>query len=175
MEGDAAPGSGVWKVATITVGMIAAGACGYSFILYSAFSTELAAARTDGKLAHHEIVNLRAELSSTEVQANALQEKLQSAQVRLAARSRRPLPIRLSFHDALRSGKVAVLHNLAGADLEVVLEVRSPGSGEHVRRSLVINAHGQLEIGAAQGWRFEPGQIVTLEKDQYRSIVRIVS
>ena len=103
MEGDAAPGSGMWKVATITVGMIAAGACGYSFILYSAFSTELAAARTDGRLAHQELVNLRAELSSTEVQANALQEKLQSAQARLVARSRRQLPVQLSFHDALRS------------------------------------------------------------------------
>jgi hypothetical protein len=175
MEGGAASGSGVWRVATITVGMIAAGACGYSFILYDAFSTELAAARTDGKLAHQEIVSLRAELNSAEVQANALQEKLQSAQARLAARARRQLPIRLSFHDALRSGKVAVLHNLADADLEVVLEVRSPASGEHVRRSLVINAHGLLEIGAAQGWRFSPGQIVTLEKDQYRPIVRIVS
>jgi hypothetical protein len=121
-------------------------------------------------------MSLRAELSSTEAQANALQEKLQSAQARLAARSRRPLPIQLSFHDAvLRSGKVAVLHNLAGADLELVLEVRSPASGEHVRQSLVINAHGLLQIGAAQGLRFAPGQIVTLENDQYRPIVRIVS
>jgi hypothetical protein len=175
MEEEASNGSGVWKVAAITVGMIAAGACGYSFILYSAFSTELAAARTDSTIAHREVVNLRTELNSTEVQANALQEKLLSAEARLAARSRRQLPIQLSFHDALRSGKVAVLHNLAGADLEVVLEVRSPASGEHVRRSLVINAHGLLEIGAAQGWRFSPGQIVTLEKEQYRPIVRVVS
>jgi hypothetical protein len=175
MEEDASNCSGVWKVASITVGMIAAGACGYSFILYSAFSTELAAARTDRNVAHNEVVTLKAELTSTEAQANALQERLQSAQERLAARSRRLLPVQLSFHDALRSGKVAVLHNLAGVDLEVVLEVRSPTSGEHVRRSLVINAHGLLEIGAAQGWRFSPGQIVTVEKEQYRPIVRIVS
>jgi uncharacterized protein YlxW (UPF0749 family) len=176
VEEGAADGSSVWKVAAIALGMIAAGACAYSFILFSAFSTELAAARIDSKLAHNDVMNLRAELSSTEAQANALQEKLQSAQARLAARSRRPLPIRLSFHDAvLHSEKVAVLHNLAGADLEVVLEVRSPASGEQVRRSLVINAHGLLRIGAAQGLRFAPGQIVTLENDQYRPVVRIVS
>jgi len=174
-EDGASNGSGVWQVATIAVGMIAAGACAYGFILYGAFSTELAAARIDANLAHNEAANLKAELTATEAQVNALQEKLQSAQARLAARSRRQLPVRLSFHDGLRSGKVAVLHNLAGADLEVVLEVRSPTSGERVRRSLVINAHGLLEIGAAQGWRFSPGQIVTLEKDQYRPIVRIVS
>jgi hypothetical protein len=32
-----------------------------------------------------------------------------------------------------------------------------------------------LQIGAAQGWRFAPGQIVTLDSDKYRPIVRIVS
>ena len=176
MEDDASDRATVWKVATVALGMIAAGACGYSFVLYSAFSTELSAARVDSNRAHDEIVSLRSELNSTEAQADALQDKLQSTQARLAARSRRALPVQLSFHDAsLRSGKVAVLHNLAAADLEVVLEVRSPASGEHLRRSLVINAHGLLEIGAAQGWRFAPGQIVTLENDRFRPIVRIVS
>jgi hypothetical protein len=176
MENDASGGGTVWKVATISLGMIASGACAYSFILYSSLSTELAAARSDSSLAHNEIASLRSELNSTEAQADAVQEKLQSTQARLAARSRRELPVQLSFHDAVqRSGEVAVLHNLAGADLEVMLEVRSPASGEHIRRPLVINAHGLLEIGAAQGWRFAPGQIVTLENDRYRPIVRIVS
>lgn len=176
MEDDASNGSAVWKVATIALGMIAVGACAYSFMLYSAFSTDLAAARKDIKLAHNEVVNLIAQLKSTEAQANAVQEKLVRTQARLAARSRRDLPIRLSFHDAgLRSGKVAVLHNLADADLEIVLEVHSPASDEHVKRPLVISAHGMLQIGAAQGWRFAPGQIVTLDSDKYRPIVRIVS
>jgi hypothetical protein len=176
MEDDPSDGSTVWKVATIALGMIAVGACAYSFMLYGAFSTELAAARIDSKLAHNEVVNLRARLNSTEAQASALEEKLLSTQARLAAQSRRDLPIQLSFHDAVRrSGKVAVLHNLADADLEVLLEMHSPASGEHVRRPLVINALGLLEIGAAQGWRFAPGQIVTLDNNQYRPLVRIVS
>jgi hypothetical protein len=176
MEDDASNGSSVWQAATLALGLIASGVCTYSFILYNSFSTELAAARIDSNLAHSEIVSLRSELSTTEAQADAVQEKLQSTQARLAARLRHELPVRLSFHDAVRrSGKVAVLHNLAGADLELVLEVSSPGSGEHIRRPLVINAHGLLEIGAAQGWRFTPGQIVTLENDRYRPIVRIVS
>jgi hypothetical protein len=175
VEEEVSNGDGVWRVATIALGMIAAGACAYSFMLYSALSTDLAAARIDRNLTHNEVVHLRAELISAETLADSLQQKLQSAQARLAARSLRELPIRLSFHDALRSGKVAVLRNLTNADLEVVLEVRSPASGEHVRRALVINAHGLLQIGVAQGWQFAPGQIVTLEKDQYRPIVRIVS
>jgi len=176
MNDDASNGSAVWKVATIALGMITVGVCAYSFMLYSALSTDLAAARNDGNLAHNEVVNLRVQLDSAEAQANALAEKVARAQARLAARSRRDLPIQLSFHDAgLRSGKVAVLHNLAAADLEIVLDVHSTASGEHVRRRLVINAHGMLQIGAAQGWRFAPGQIVTLDNDKYRPLVRIVS
>jgi len=176
MQDDAANGSAVWKVATIALGMIAVGACAYGFMLYSAFSTELAAAKLDINLARNEVVNLRAQLNSAEALANGVREKLRSTQARLATQSRRALPIRLSFHDAVhRSGKVAVLRNLADADLEVVLEVHNPASGEHVRRPLVITAHGLLEIGAAQGWQFAAGQIVTLENDRYRPIVRIVS
>jgi hypothetical protein len=176
MEDDASNGSTVWKLATIALGMIAVGACAYSFMLYSALSTDLAAARNDINLAHNEVVNLTAQLNSAEAQANAVAETLLRAQAQLAAHSRRHLPIQISFHDAgLRSGKVAVLHNLADVDLEIVLEVKSPGSGEHVERPLVISAHGMLQIGAAQGWRFAPGQIVTLDNDKYQPLVRIVS
>ena len=177
MEDDASDSRPVWKLATIALGMIALGACAYSFVLYSEFSAELAAARNDIDLAHQELVTLRSQLSSMEAQADADQLLIQSRhEHQAAAQSTRDLPIELSFHDALsRSGKVAVLHNLADADLEIVLEVESPASGEHLRRPLVINAHGMLQFGAAQGWQFSPGQIVTLNHDSYRPIVRIVS
>jgi hypothetical protein len=176
MDDDASNDSSTWRVATIALGMIAVGACAYSFMLYRALSTDLADARIDGRLAHNEVVNLMAQLNSTEAQANAVHQELLSTRARLAAQSRRDLPIRLSFRDAvLRPGKVAVLRNSADADLEVVLDVHSTVSGEHVRRPLVITAHGLLEIGVAQGWQFAPGQIVTLENDHYRPIVRIIS
>jgi hypothetical protein len=177
MEDNASDSRPVWKLATIAFAMIALGACAYSFVLYSQFSTELAAARNDLDLAHQEVLTLRSQLSSMEAQADADQLILQSRQEpQAAARPQRDLPIELSFHDAVsRSGKVAVLHNLADADLEIVLEVESPASGEQMRRPLVINAHGMLQFGAAQGWQFSPGQIVTLNHDSYRPLVRIVS
>ena len=155
MENDASGGGTVWKVATISLGMIASGACAYSFILYSSLSTELTAARIDSNLAHNEIVSLRSELNSTEAQADAVQEKLQSTQARLAAQPRRELPVRLSFHDAvLRSGKVAVLHNLAGADLEVVLEVRK----DNPRARRLYLRHGFTEIGIRRGY-YQPSGV----------------
>jgi hypothetical protein len=112
-----------------------------------------------------------------EERANAREEQqLQITRARLAAEVRGDLPIELTFHDAvLRSGKVALLHNLSDVDLEVMLEVQRPASDERVRRRLVINAHGMLQVGAAQGWQFAPGEIVTLNNDKYRPIVRVVS
>jgi hypothetical protein len=177
MENDASNGSAMWKAAAIAFGMIAAGACAYSFMLYSALATDLAAAKNDVNLAHNELQILRSELSSTEERANAREEqRLRITKARLAAQVRRDLPIELTFHDAaLRSGKVALLRNLSGTDLEVMLEVQRPASDEHVMRPLVINAHGMLQVGAAQGWHFAAGEIVTLNNDKYRPIVRIVS
>ena len=175
MQDDASNGSTVWKVAATAFGMIAVGACAYSFMLYGALASELAAAKNDVRLAHNEVANLNTQLRLMEEQAQAQQQQLHGEQVRLAAQSQRNLPIELTFHEAGRSGKVALLHNLSDADIEVVLEVQSPASGNHARRPLVINARGTLQIGPAEGWQFASGQIVSLNKDQYRPLVRIVS
>jgi hypothetical protein len=175
MQDNAPSNSAVWKIAAIALGMIAVGACSYSFILYNALASDLAAAKNDARLAHGEVANLNAQLRILEEQAEAQQEQLQGERARLAAQSRRNLPIQLTFHEAGRSGRVALLHNLSGVDIEVTLEVQNPASGKELRRPLVINAHGMLQIGPADGWRFAPGQIVSLNKDQYRPLVRIVS
>jgi hypothetical protein len=175
MQDDASNGGSVWKVAAIAFGMIAVGACAYSYVLYGALASDLAAGRNDVRLAQNEIANLNTQLRLMEEQAEAQQEQLQGKHARLAAQSGRNLPIDLTFFEAGRSGKVALLHNLSDADIEVMLEVQSPASRSDVRRPLVINARGMLQIGPAEGWRFAPGQIVSLNKDKYRSLVRIVS
>jgi hypothetical protein len=174
MQDDASNGWTVWKVAGIAYGMSALGACAYSLMLCGALASDLAAARNEVRLAHNEIANLNTQVRLMEEQAEIQQQQLQGEQARLAAQSRRNLPIELTFHEAGRSGKVALLHNLSDADIEVMLEVQSPASGNHMRRPLVINARGMLQIGPAEGWQFAPGQIVSLDKDQYRPLIRIV-
>ena len=47
MQDDASKGGAVWKVAAIAFGMIALGACAYSFMLYGALASELTAASKD--------------------------------------------------------------------------------------------------------------------------------
>jgi hypothetical protein len=86
MEDDASNGSAMWKAAAIAFGMIAVGACAYSFVLYSALSADLAAAKNDVKMARNELETLRSELSSMEQRANARgEQQLQITQARLAA------------------------------------------------------------------------------------------
>ena len=175
MQDGVSNGSGVWKVAAISFGMIAVGACAYSFMLYGALASDLAAAKNDVRLAHNEVANLNTQLRLMEEDLEGQEQQLHREQERRAALSLRNLPIELTFHEAGRSGKVALLRNLSDADIEVVLEVQNPVSGQHARRPLVINARGMLEIGPAEGWQFASGQIVSLNKDQYRPLVRIVS
>ena len=106
MEDNASDSRPVWKLATIAFGMIALGACAYSFVLYSEFSTELAAARNEADLAHQEVITLRSQLSSMQAQADADQLALQSKhEHQAAAQSTRDLPIELSFQSEERHGR----------------------------------------------------------------------
>jgi hypothetical protein len=94
----------------------------------------------------------------------------------LAAESRPDLPVRLLFFAAARAGaKVAVLQNLSNAELDVTLDVQSPGSSTHSRKQVVLAARGVLRIGPAQGWTFTPGQVVTLDSAKFRRVVQTVS
>jgi len=116
------------------------------------------------------------QLTAARRQMSAEQQQLQSTRNQLAGEARQELPIRLTFHDAMfGAGKVAVLQNLSDSDLEVTLEVQNAASGAHVRRRLVVNAHGLLRFGQAQGWAFAPGQVVTLNNEKYRPMVQTVS
>ena len=175
MQDNVSNGTGVWKVAAISFGMIAVSTCAYSFVLYGALASDLAAAKNDARLAHNEVANLNTQLSLMEEEVEGQEQQLHREQERRAALSLRNLPIELTFHDVGRSGKVALLRNLSDADIELVLEVQTPASGTHTQRPLVINAGGMLRIGEAEGWRFASGQIISLKKDQYRPLVRIVS
>ena len=101
---------------------------------------------------------------------------MQGTQSQLAAESRPELPVRLLFFNAARAGaKVAVLQNLSNNELDVTLDVQSPGSTTHAHKQLVLAARGMLRMGPAQGWSFTSGQVVTLDNAKFRHIVQTVS
>jgi septal ring factor EnvC (AmiA/AmiB activator) len=116
------------------------------------------------------------QLAAAERQVADEKRQLQDAHTQLAAQSRPDLPVRVLFVDAARAGaKAVVLRNLSDTELDVTLDVQSPGSNAHARKQLVLAARGVLRMGPAQGWEFTPGQVVTLDNAKFRRIVQTVS
>lgn len=192
--------SAVLGVATLASAIFAA----VEYSTVGALREQLTAAIDDARQASAEETRLRGQLSDAQDRENAQGQKLAAAvqrasseaqqldaaqkQVQVeqqrqpdgatpaAAAVRQDLPVRLSFHRAMfGSGEVAVLQNLSDDDLEVTLEVRSPADGAHARKRVLIGARGMARVGAAQGWLFSAGQVVTLNSAKYRPLVQTVS
>lgn len=68
-----------------------------------------------------------------------------------------------------------MLQNLSNAELDVTIDVQSPGSNAHVSKQLVLAARSSLRLGPTQGWSFAPGQVVTLDNAKFRHIVQTVT
>jgi septal ring factor EnvC (AmiA/AmiB activator) len=178
--------SKTWQVATFVLALVAVGAGVFAFTQHSAvtdLTAQLAAATADAKQAHDSASSLTAQLAATmkdaeqahseaaatAAQATAEQQQLQSTQSQLAAEARPDLPVNLSFRKALLSaGLVGVFRNTSSQELEFVLDLESPATGRHIRKSVVLNPNGFLEIGAQQGWPFAPGQRIMLNNPAYR-------
>ncbi len=137
-----------WEIATLILALVAVGLGSYAYMERS------------------EVNALTAQLAA---QTTAQQQQLQSAETRLAAESRPDLPVTLGFRQAMLSaGLVGVFRNTSGQELEFTLDLESPATGQRVRKAVVLNANGILEIGAQQGWAFAPGQRVMLNNPAYR-------
>jgi hypothetical protein len=185
--------SKAWQVATLVLALAAVGVGAYAFTQHSevtALTTQLAAATADAKQAHDTASNLSAQLATmtkdaeqvraeaaglqnqvqaTEAQATAEQQQLLTTEAKLAAEARPDLPVNLSFRKALLSaGLVGVFRNTSSQELEFVLDLESPATGRHIRKSVVLNPNGFLEIGAQQGWPFAPGQRIMPNNPAYR-------
>jgi uncharacterized protein YfaS (alpha-2-macroglobulin family) len=169
-------GTKTWPVATLITALIAVAAGVYAFTQHNAatdLTAQLAAATADARQAHDSTSSLSAQLATAtkaaEERAASDQQHIQATETRLAVEARPDLPVNLSFRKALLStGLVGVFRNTSSQELEFVLDLESPATGPHIRKSVVLNANGFLEIGAQQGWPFSPGQRVMLNNPVYR-------
>jgi hypothetical protein len=126
--------------------------------------------------AKEQVAQAQQHLAAAERKVQEEKHELQGTQAQLAAESRPELPVRLLFFNAARAGaKVAVLQNLSDNELDVTLDVQSPGSTTHAHKQLVLAARGMLRMGPAQGWSFTSGQVVTLDNAKFRHVVQTVS
>ena len=142
----------------------------------TAIQQQAAADQQQLAAAKRQVAEAQQHLAAAERKVQEEKHGLQGTQTQLAAESRPDLPVRLLFFNAARAGaKVAVLQNLSNNELDLTLDVQSPGSTTHTHKQLVLAARGMLRMGPAQGWSFTPGQVVTLDNAKFRHIVQTVS
>jgi hypothetical protein len=117
------------------------------------------------------MVELRERLTRAEV---SLQEKTAALATRdaaLAEANKPMVPVRVTFRLAwMGQGLVASIRNVTDGPLNVIAELREPGTESARSVSLALDANGTTEIGYAQGWTITSGQSVTVAASGYRSV-----
>jgi hypothetical protein len=118
-----------------------------------------------------QMVELRERLTKAEV---SLQEKTAALATRdaaLAEANKPVLPVRVTFRLAwMGQGLVATIRNVTDGPLNVIAELREPGTEFARSMSLALDSKGTTEIGSAQGWTITSGQSVTVAAGGYRSV-----
>jgi hypothetical protein len=118
-----------------------------------------------------EMLELRERLTKVEV---TLQEKTAALATRdaaLAEANKPVIPVRVTFRLAwMGQGLVATIRNVDDGPLNVIAELREPGTDFARTVSLALTPHGTTEIGYAQGWTIMSGQSVTVAASGYGSV-----
>jgi len=118
-----------------------------------------------------QMLELRERLTKAEV---SLQEKSAALATRDAAlaEANRPLvPVRVAFRAAfMGQGFVATIRNATDGPLNVIAELREPGSDVTRSVSLALDPNGTTEVGYAQGWTITSGQSISVAASGYRSV-----
>ena len=93
----------------------------------------------------------------------------------IAAAVKKPLPVTVSFRAAaLQQGLVAEIRNSSSEPLKIGFTLHSAGSGTAKQGELFLPPNGMTEIGWMEGWRFVPGETVTLKNSNYRTLTFVV-
>lgn len=81
------------------------------------------------------------------------------------------LPVSVSFRKAaVGSSIVAQIHNNSDATIKVLVEARSPTTGEAKKAEFVIGAKKMREFGWAQGWQFVSGESLRIHEADYADL-----
>jgi hypothetical protein len=118
-----------------------------------------------------QMLELRERLTKAEV---SLQEKTAALATRdaaLAEANKPPVPVRVAFRAAfMGQGFVATIRNATDGPLNVIAELREPGSEATRSVSLALDPNGTTEVGYAQGWTITSGQSISVAASGYRNV-----
>ncbi len=92
-------------------------------------------------------------------------------QAAVAASAQTALPAVVSFRSSmLGMGLVAMIDNTSDRYLPVLLGVRNPGQSTAKRFKLNLEPQSRTEFGHFEGWRFAPGDELTLSSDEFGTL-----
>lgn len=117
------------------------------------------------------VLDLREQLTRSEVAVQEKDAALASRDVALAEATQPELPVRVSFRPAwMGQGMVASFRNVGRDQLTLMIEFRD--SNLHASRdfALVVDAGASSEVGHAEGWLVNSGQSVRVSASGYKSV-----
>jgi len=118
-----------------------------------------------------QMLELRERLTKAEVSLQEKKAALATRDAALADANKPLVPVRVAFRAAfMGQGFVATVRNITDGPLNVIAELREPGSEATRSVSLALDPNGTTEIGYAQGWTITSGQSINVAASGYRSV-----
>jgi len=151
--------------------LLALAAAGWLGFYTQSLVEERAHLRVEVAAQERKILDLREQLTRTEV---AMQEKdaaLATREVALADATQPELPVRVSFRPAwMGQGMVASFRNVGAQQLTLMVEIRDSNLKTSRDFALVVEAGATAEVGHSQGWLMSSGQSVRVFASGFKSV-----
>ncbi|HKT74655.1 MAG TPA: hypothetical protein VJQ47_17355 [Steroidobacteraceae bacterium] len=118
-----------------------------------------------------QLVDLREQLTRSEVTVQEKSAAVASRDVALAEATQPQLPVQVSFRPAwMGQGMVASFHNVSDHPLTLMIEFRDPASHASKDFALAVDAGQTTDVGHPQKWLVTPGQSVRVAATGYQSV-----
>jgi hypothetical protein len=117
------------------------------------------------------VLDLREQLTKSEVSVQEKDAALASREVALADATQPELPIRVSFRPAwMGQGMVASFRNVGSQQLTLMVEFRDSSLRTSRDYAIVVDGGATAEVGHPQGWLVSSGQSVRVSASGYKSV-----
>lgn len=117
------------------------------------------------------VLELREQLTKSEVAVQEKDAALASREVALADATQPELPVRVAFRPAwMGQGMVASFRNVGTQQLTLMLEFRDPNLRTSRDFAIVVEAGATAEVGHPQGWLVNSGQSVRVSASGFKSV-----
>jgi hypothetical protein len=127
--------------------------------------------KTELAAQERKILDLREQLTRSEVAVQEKDATLASREVALADATQPELPVRVSFRPAwMGQGMVASFRNVSPQQLTLMVEFRDSSLKSSRDFAIVVEAGATAEVGHPQGWLVSSGQSVRVSASGFKSV-----